>query len=98
LEGNLREFEKKEMSDFQEFIEKKLAEELEDGDRNPVVYGKMPYTHFELTGLNKVSFNVADDPFFKAQNSKYFPECVVINKQGEIKDTLNPSQKSSTAY
>ena len=58
----------------------------------------MPYTHFELTGLNKVSFNVADDPFFKASTSKYFPECIVMNKEGEIKETFNPTQKTSLTY
>jgi hypothetical protein len=71
---------------------------LDEGETNPVVYEKMPYFTCELTTLNKISFAVADDPFYKSERSKYYPECVVISKKGKILATINPFSRESDRY
>ena len=52
----------------------------------------------ELTSLNKISFAVADDPFYKSLRGKYYPECVVFNKRGKLLVRINPSNPSSQKY
>ena len=34
--------------------------------------------------MDKVAFGVADNPFFKVQADKYYPEAVVMNRQGKV--------------
>ena len=51
----------------------------------------MPFFHFELTGLTRLSFSVADDPFFKTNFPKYYPEAVVFDQQGELLGRVNPT-------
>ena len=50
----------------------------------------MPFTTFELNGLNRLAFSVADDPFYKSQRSRFYPEVIVMNMKGEIKARVNP--------
>ena len=50
----------------------------------------MPLYHFELTNLNNIAFQVADDPFFKSSRARYYPEVVVMNMIGKIKAKVNP--------
>ena len=50
----------------------------------------MPFFTCELTSLNRISFAVADDPFYKSERSKYYPECILINKKGRILAKVNP--------
>jgi phenylalanine-4-hydroxylase len=38
----------------------------------------------ELNQVDKVAFGVADNPFFKVQADKYYPEAVVMNRQGKV--------------
>jgi len=49
---------------------------------HPIKYEEMPFYCLELTGLSKIAFSVADNPFYKQLKSKYFPELVVINLKG----------------
>ena len=49
----------------------------------------MPLVHFELTNLNTVAFQVADDPFFKSLRARYYPEVVVMNMSGKVKAKVN---------
>lgn len=49
----------------------------------------MPYFNFELTGISRISFATADDPFYKSLRSKYYPEVVYINHKSQIKAILN---------
>jgi len=58
----------------------------------------MPYFTCELTSLSRISFAVADDPFFKAERSKYFPECVVVSPKGKILSRVNPTHRNSDKY
>ena len=76
------------------------AEELEEGEQNPVKFGTMPYFHCELTGgINRISFSTADDPFFKTTTPKYYPEAVVVSPEGEIKARISPlSDLSNNEY
>ena len=49
-----------------------------------------------LGNLERLSFSVADNPFFKADVAKYYPECHVINSDtGNVIATINPTTKSS---
>lgn len=51
-----------------------------------------PYFQVELTGLSRLAFCVADNPFFKAERSKYYPEVYLINKKSKIQSVISPSQ------
>jgi len=50
--------------------------------QNPIAYPEMPFPTFELTGLNRLAFQVADDPFYKSLRSKFYPEVVILNLKG----------------
>lgn len=58
----------------------------------------MPFFTCELTSLNRISFSVADDPFYKSTRSKYYPELVVMNIKGKILSRINPEQRKSEKY
>ena len=73
-------------------------ETLTEDDQYPVVYEDSPYFQVELTGLTKIAFCVADDPFFKSERSKYFPEVFLINKKSKIQAKVTPEGKSSKKY
>lgn len=61
------------------------AEELEEGETNPVVYGDSPFFTFDIVGgVSRLGFSIADDPFRKTTCAKYFPLATIINRQGEI--------------
>lgn len=90
IEGTLEEFENEEREKFDGYIERFENEELEEGETNPIIFEDMPYFTCELTTLNRISFAVADDPFYKSQRSKYYPECLVMNKKGKILEKINP--------
>lgn len=76
-------------------MERLENEELEEGEVNPIHYGEMPFFTCELTTLNRISFAVADDPFYKSNRSKYYPECVVFNSKGKLIVRINPSNPKS---
>src|SRR3569833_252420 len=58
----------------------------------------MPYFTCELTTLNRISFAVADDPFYKSTRSKYFPECVVMSAKGKVLARINPYNRESEKH
>lgn len=53
----------------------------------------MPWFTCELTGLSRLAFCVADDPFFKSSKAKYYPEVVLISSKSEIKQVIGPNQR-----
>jgi len=77
LNGTLKEKEASDKENFDIFIQKVMMDELEEGDKNPIEYGDMPYFNCELSssshsgGMNKLSFSTADDPFYKTSIGKY---------------------------
>ena len=100
-EGNLADFEEEEKEKFDSYVQKMAAEELEEGEANPVVYENMPKEcfHCELTGgINRIGFSTADDPFFKAETAKYYPEAVVVSPDGNILAKINPNEGSSSEF
>jgi hypothetical protein len=58
----------------------------------------MPYFTCELTTLNKINFAVADDPFYKSNRVKYYPECIVISNKGKILARINPENRESSKF
>ncbi len=84
LQGQLQEFEEKEQEMFNNYIMNLEGESIGEDDVYPIVYEDNPFFNLELTGLSRVSFSVADDPFYKATRSKYYPEVYLINKKSKI--------------
>ena len=80
LDGTMKATEDEEKEKFEGYIQRLIGEELEEGETNPIVYGKMPYFHCELTGLTRLQFSTADDPFYKTSVSKYYPEAIIFNQ------------------
>ncbi len=63
------------------------------------MFGTMPYFHCELSGgLSRIAFSTADDPFYKSLESKYYPEAIVIDENGEIAARINPNNRKSENY
>lgn len=71
---------------------------MEENEQNPVVYDSMPFFTCELTSLSRISFAVADDPFYKSERSKYFPELLVISPKGKVLSRINPHHRESEKY
>jgi len=84
IEGTLDEFEEKEEEKFNNYLTNLEAESISEEDVYPIIYGENPFFNVELTGLSRVSFCVADDPFYKATRTKYYPEVYLINKKSKI--------------
>lgn len=88
----------KEKLQFDEYIEKFKNEELEEHDINPIAYEESPYFQFQLEGINRICFSTADDPFYKLPFCKYFPECIVVDKKGNVISTINPTTRKDDAH
>ena len=59
----------------------------------------MPYFHCELSGgLSRIAFSTADDPFYKSLESKYYPEALVIDENGEIAARISPHNPKIIIY
>lgn len=84
LINDLVEFEIEEHEKFDAYLDKFIEETLDDSEHNPVVYEENEYYDLELQGINHVSFAVANNPFFKVETEKYFPQALVINGDGEV--------------
>lgn len=84
MDGELEQFETEEHEKFEQYLEKFVEETLEDGEHNPVQYEENEYFELELKGINQISFAVANNPFFKLEVEKYFPEALVLNGEGKI--------------
>lgn len=96
MNGVLGEFETEEVKAFDEYIERYKEEALGDGEENPVSFTENEHFEMVLGNLERLSFSVADNPFFKADIAKYYPECHVINGDtGCVMATINPTCKSS---
>jgi len=100
IEGNLTQFENEEREKFEQYVQAIESESIEGGNDehnvlkyNPIVFENMPLFHFELTNLNTVAFQVADDPFFKSVRARYYPEVVVMNMSGKVKGRVNPMNR-----
>lgn len=45
--------------------------------------------------MNRLSWAVADNPFFRSSTEKFFPEVLIIDLEGDIVATINPETRSS---
>lgn len=98
LDGTMTQTEEEEKEKFEGYIQRLVSEELEEGETNPVEYGEMPFFHCELTGLSRLSFSTADDPFYKTSLAKYYPEAIVLNPHGEIVARVSPTNPKSAEF
>ena len=62
--------------------------------QHPIKFEEMPYFCLELTGLSRIAFSVADNPFYKQLKAKYFPELIVVNTKGQVKAKVNSVNRS----
>lgn len=97
LDGTLAEQGELEKKAFEEYIEKMKAEELEEGEQNPLKPGDSPYFSFILEGLTRLCFSTADNPFYKLSVSKYYPELIVMEADGSVLATINPKHRKDEA-
>ena len=71
-----------EKESFQGYLERFESETLEEGEVNPIVFGETPYKSFSLSKIQKLAFATADNPFYKPDRYKYFPEVIVMSTEG----------------
>ena len=96
MDGTLEEFEANEKAEFEKYIEGFKEESLEEGTKYPIEFPENENFEMELQNLERLSFSVADNPFFRADVAKYYPECHVINGEtGHVMATINPTTKNS---
>lgn len=104
LDGSLKAFEEEEREKFAEYINAIESETLfSDGSshaddfllqkHHPIRYEPSPFFTCELSGLNRLAFAVADDPFFKTARARYYPEIVVVNSKGEVKARIGGGKR-----
>ena len=98
LDGTMASTEEEEKEKFDGYIGRLVCEELEDGETNPIAYGEMPYFHCELTGLSRLSFSTADDPFYKTSLPRFYPEASVFNQAGELLGRVNPTTSKNAEF
>jgi len=60
-------------------LDRFVDESLEEGERCPVEFPENHFYELELSQISCVSFAVADNPFFKNEIAKYYPEAIVLN-------------------
>lgn len=84
LQGDLEDAERDEHEKFDAYIEKFVEETLEDGEHNPVVFEENEYYDLELQGIKHISFAVANNPFFKIETEKFYPQALIIDGEGKI--------------
>ena len=95
LDGTLASKKEEETALFKEYIEKMQADELTPEDENPIKYEDSPYQTFELGTMSRLCFSTADDPFYKAPISKFYPEAIVFDSHGEIIARVGPECKKA---
>lgn len=93
LEGDLEAFEAEEHAQLEKYLESYVDEALDDNEKFPVIYEKNDFYELELNDMDHIAFAVADNPFFKMDTEKYYPECVVMNNEGEILAHLSADKR-----
>ena len=79
LAGDLQQFEIDEHERFENYLEKFVEETLDEGEHNPVTYEVNENYELQLDAIKHISFAVANNPFYKIETEKYFPQALVIN-------------------
>ena len=92
-DGTLTAFVENERAQFLEYLEKYKNEELEEGEKNPVQFEDSPFFQFALTGVHRLCFSTADDPFYKTAVSRYYPEAIVFGADGSVITRISPENR-----
>ena len=98
LDGTLEEVEAVEKTAWEEYIDKYERDALEEGEQNPILFEDNPLFTFDMNNLNRVSFGVSDNPFYKSMQEKFFPEVVVISKDARVIARVNPNSTKNHEF
>ena len=99
VQGTLEEEETKENDEFKDYIAKWEADELEEGQTNPIVEQESDYFTLDVTAMGKVSLATADDPYYLTQGvEKYIPQVVFLDKNGDVVETVDNTNKRSNTF
>lgn len=90
LEGTLQQLEEQENEKFTTYMRNLENENLGEDEKYPIVYEDMPWFTCELTGLSRLSFAVADDPFFRTAKPRFYPMMLLIDSKSHIKTVVSP--------
>lgn len=93
MADELEEYQQQEDEQFEEYCAQ-LAQEDAGEVENPITHEPNQFYELELRNLKCIAFAVADSPFLKTENAKFYPELHVVNGKGEILTTFGPNNKS----
>lgn len=96
LAGDIEAAELEEQEKFDAYIERFVEDQLEEGEHNPVTFEENQFPETVLNGINHVSFAVANNPFYKIDPEKYYPEALVMNKEGKQLAWLSCQQPNAS--
>lgn len=71
---------------------------MEDHESCPVEFEPNHFYDLELNSIETVSFAVADNPFFKNEVAKYYPEAIVLSSQGDILTHIRPFEFNQEGF
>lgn len=94
LEGDLEQFEREEHEKFEKYLDMYVDEALDENDRYPVVYERNEFYDLELYTMSHISFSLADNPYFKMDTEKYYPEALILSSKGTVLAHLGASRSS----
>ena len=100
MDGSLEGFEEVENKAFADFVEDFRNENVDwVSHKYPIEFKSNQFFELELNALERIAFAVADNPFFRGDVAKYYPECHIINQEtGTILATINPFTKSDARF
>ncbi len=84
LAGDLEQHELEEAEKFEAYLDKFVEETLQEDEPYPITYEDNQYYELELNQIKSISFAVSNNPFFKLETEKYYPEAIVVNSNGDI--------------
>jgi hypothetical protein len=63
---------------------------LEDGEQNPIHFEDCAFPITNISCVDKIAFATADNPFYKPERCKYFPEILIVDKEANVLAKMNP--------
>lgn len=80
MTNELEAFEETENKAFADYIEDFKNEQIvAESAKFPIEFKSNGFFELELLALERIAFAVADNPFFRGDVSKYYPECHLVN-------------------
>jgi len=81
MDGSLADFEEVENKAFDNYVEDYKNEQVDEvSHKYPIEFKPNSFFELELNALERIAFAVADNPFFRGDVAKYYPECHIINQ------------------